>query len=209
MSETPQLYNAGGVSLLDPHTWCAREGYPVGGRTLTGWRHGGTVIRNDGQVFAVRWDCGITTEHPLPEEVARSAAHCQKRIVPAVQGEKDAHMPTIRNLTPHPLTLHTPGGVVTLPPDGPAVRCAPPQSFQDATTGLPCPVYRQGPLGAPVGLPEALPGVFLVVSLPVLMHPSLAGRHDVLAPGTGPTDGALRDSSGAIIGVTRLVGRED
>jgi len=161
-------------------------------------------VRNDGRTFVVRWDSGYETEHYLALE-----SRCQKPIVPEVQGVEAANMPTIRNLTPHPLILHTPGGVVTLPPDGPAVRCAPPQSSQDETTRLPCPVYRQGPLGAPVGLPEALPGVFLVVSLPVLMHPSLAGRRDVLAPGTGPTDGALRDASGAIAGVTRLVGRDD
>jgi hypothetical protein len=30
-------------------------------------------------------------------------------------------------------------------------------------------------------------------------------RPDVLAPGTGPNDGAIRDASGRIVAVTRLV----
>jgi hypothetical protein len=118
-------------------------------------------------------------------------------------------MATLRNLTPHPLHLHTPGGIVTVPPDGLVVRCASPEASRDERTGLPCPVYRQGPLGAPARLPTPSPGVFLVVSLPVLLHPILAGRRDVLAPGTGPADNAVRDAKGMVVGVTRLVGRAD
>lgn len=58
--------------------------------------------------------------------------------------------------------------------------------------------------GAPTGLPEPTPGVHYVVSLPVLM--ALAGqRRDLLAPGTGPEDGAIRTPDGQIFAVTRLV----
>lgn len=118
-------------------------------------------------------------------------------------------IPTPRNLTPHPLTLRTAAGDAVIPPSGTVARCAPPAASEDVSTGLAVPVFRAGPLGDPVGLPDPQPGVFLIVSLAVLTHPKLAGRRDVLAPGTGPADGAIRDAEGRVVAVTRLVGRVD
>ena len=39
----------------------------------------------------------------------------------------------------------------------------------------------------------------------VLAHPSVAGRSDVVGPGTGPADGAIRNEKGQIVAVTRLI----
>lgn len=111
------------------------------------------------------------------------------------------------NLTPHPITLALPDGSrQTIQPSGLA-RCLPgPATVGDE--GLPVPVARQGALGPVEGLPGPAAGTVYIVSALVLGHPSLAGRRDVLAPGTGPADGAIRDN-GQIVAVTRLVGRAD
>lgn len=55
------------------------------------------------------------------------------------------------------------------------------------------------------------PAVVYLVSLVVLSHPSVAGRSDVFAPATGPSDGAVRypaghPQAGQVEAVTRLVG---
>ena len=114
---------------------------------------------------------------------------------------------SIRNLTPHPITLRLPDGSdIILPPDpaGPA-RCAP-GATEVTDRGLPVPVAIQGPAGPVVGLPAPVDGVYLLVSGMVLSHADCAGRSDVLAPGTGPADGAIREG-GQIVAVTRLVAR--
>jgi hypothetical protein len=57
------------------------------------------------------------------------------------------------------------------------------------------------------GLPPFLPpeeGIFFIVSALVGAHMSVRGRGDVLVPGTGPRDGAIRDNKGHIVAVTRL-----
>jgi hypothetical protein len=111
------------------------------------------------------------------------------------------------NLTPHPITLRlADGSDLTLPVDGPAARCAPPQAHQ-GDEGLPVPVARQGQPGPVVGLPAPIDGVAYIVSGMVLAHADCAGRLDVLAPGTGPADGAIRNEAGHVVAVTRLVGR--
>jgi hypothetical protein len=55
-----------------------------------------------------------------------------------------------------------------------------------------------------VGLPEPQPGVIFVTSAIVAEAATKAGRRDVLAPGTGPNDGAIREN-GQVVAVTRLV----
>jgi len=39
----------------------------------------------------------------------------------------------------------------------------------------------------------------------VLGRPECQGRDDVVGPGTGPKDGAIRNEDGNVIAVTRLV----
>ena len=117
-------------------------------------------------------------------------------------------MPKLVNLTPHAIVLRLPDGKdMVLPPSGQIARCSPGLSALDEAAGLPVPVYRAGDAGPVTGLPDAVPGTVLVVSGMVLAHPALAERRDVLAPGTGPADGAIRDEAGRIVAVTRLVGR--
>ena len=112
---------------------------------------------------------------------------------------------TVVNLTPHPITLRTAAGDETIPSSGVA-RCTPAPAVA-TDEGLPVPVARPGgPMGPVVGLPSPAPGAVYIVSAMVLAHPDCAGRKDVLAPGTGPADGAIRDGAGHIVAVTRLVG---
>jgi hypothetical protein len=57
--------------------------------------------------------------------------------------------------------------------------------------------------GAVVGLPDPVDGVLLVVSQ--LVAGRVPDRDDVVSPGTGPADGAVRDAQGRVCAVTRLV----
>lgn len=116
------------------------------------------------------------------------------------------------NLTPHPLVLVASDGerVAIRPHVGPDGKPAPARVLpgaEDTVTvaGLPCPViYPHAGDGELVGLPEPVEGVRYLVSLIVLSHPGVRLRHDVFAPATGPTDGAIRDGNGQLIAVTKL-----
>jgi len=120
-------------------------------------------------------------------------------------------MVTLVNLTPHSITLRPPSGPdIVLPPDprGPArlvsskCRC-PPRDW----AGFPVPLQEQAPVPTSVvGLPGQKAGVFYIVALLVLSSPLLAGRGDVLAPGTGPDEGVIREG-GQVKAVTRLIAR--
>lgn len=67
------------------------------------------------------------------------------------------------------------------------------------------PVHGSPAWGVVEGLPgpEVAPGAVYIVSLLVLDR--CAGRDDVVAPATGPNDGARRNEKGQIAAVTRLV----
>jgi hypothetical protein len=56
------------------------------------------------------------------------------------------------------------------------------------------------------GLPDPADGVFYIVSGMVFASPLLDGRGDVMAPGTGPDEGAVREG-GQVQAVTRLIAR--
>jgi hypothetical protein len=66
------------------------------------------------------------------------------------------------------------------------------------------PVFGADRPGAVEGLPEPRPGVVLVVSGFVAAALAGSGRADVVAPGTGPADGAVRNAAGHVVAVTRL-----
>lgn len=110
----------------------------------------------------------------------------------------------LKNLTPH--TIHILG-------------CTPPSGVQPATLEIPSsgvarasevstpigsllgvPVTRST-FGAPEGLPEPVPGVWLIVSTITAEAARAAGRElwDLMVPGT-----PVRDEAGRIIGVTSL-----
>ena len=114
-------------------------------------------------------------------------------------------MTTLMNLTPHDLVLRAPDGTDTiLPPSGMVARVASTPGALATVEGVPVPVAGAQTFGAYVGLPRPEPGTFFVVSGMVLG--ALKGsRPDVLGPGTGPNDTAVRNDKGQVTAVTRLV----
>lgn len=135
----------------------------------------------------------------------------------------------IVNLTPHSITLRAPDGAEYIyPSTGVARVSSTPGAL--ANIGLPVPVASATVFGEIVGLPAAelacgcgagadCPGVhdpagcphyvvtYYVVSALVgaALRASGSMRADVLCPGTGPNDGAIRNDAGHIVAVTRLV----
>jgi hypothetical protein len=110
----------------------------------------------------------------------------------------------IVNLTPHPINLRGPDGAdTTVPASGTIARVASTPGAATEVAGVPVPVYGRDHFGEVTGLPAPAEGVFLLVS--ALVGGAVAGtRDDVLVPGTGPQDGAIRDDAGRIVAVTRL-----
>jgi hypothetical protein len=112
----------------------------------------------------------------------------------------------MRNLTPHPIVLHSPEGTVTLPPSGVTARVATVEEPAGSVVidGVEAPVIRRS-FGAVQGLGDYGPHAPVVVSSLVLeaLKASGASTSGVYAPDTGPT--AVRDAEGRIIAVTRLV----
>ena len=113
--------------------------------------------------------------------------------------------PTLVNLTPHPMGLSVDGVVTTIPTSGSVARVSTSAGSQCGVLhGLP--VFLPPTFGAVEGLPERQDGVVYIVSLLVASGLQAAGlsRPDVVCPGTGPQDGAVRDEQGRILAVTRL-----
>lgn len=121
----------------------------------------------------------------------------------------------IINLTPHAITLRPQRGEdLVIPPSGTVCRLdqPPPRRLSDLALGQDpgderaIPVYGFAKFQEFIDLPAPAAETVFIVSLPVLMAvASTGGRSDVLAPGTGPQDGAIRDDKGQIVAVTRLV----
>lgn len=112
----------------------------------------------------------------------------------------------IINLTPHPVTLRAPDGADhTYPSAGVARVSSTPGTLADI--GLPVPVASATVYGEIAGLPAPVAGTYYIVSALVgaALRSSGSARTDVLCPGTGPNDGAIRDDAGRIVAVTRLV----
>ncbi len=102
------------------------------------------------------------------------------------------------NLTPHKLVVYREdGSTMELPPSGMVARVDSEQYLYGDIDGIP--VMRTTYKGI-YGLPNAKHGVIYVTSSVVAQ---MSGRKDVIAPDTGP-GGAVRDSSGRIIGVRRF-----
>ncbi len=120
----------------------------------------------------------------------------------------------IRNMTPHAVTLSGMPSVTWEPdPEGPARLIEvqkeettdefpiPQENFKESIPVVDMPVYC-----GVKGLPDPKEGVLYIVSQMVLASPLLEGRHDVIAPDTGPGS-AVRDNKGIIIGVCRFLRR--
>ena len=113
--------------------------------------------------------------------------------------------PTLVNRTPHPIGLSVDGIVTTISTSGTVARVS---TLSGAQCGVlhGLPVFLPPTFGAVEGLPEPQDGVVYIVSLLVASALQAAGvsRPDVVCPGTGPQDGAVRDAQGHIVAVTRF-----
>lgn len=120
----------------------------------------------------------------------------------------------LTNLTPHAIVLQAADGTrTTVPPSGTVARVGSVPGELLAVDGVPVPVAEAAAYGPVDGLPEVvdptiarlrgLEPTLYIVSAMVLAR--CAGRRDVVAPGTGPNDGAIRNAAGQIEAVTRLV----
>lgn len=109
------------------------------------------------------------------------------------------------NLTPHNITLQADdGSQFTIPPSGEVARIASTSGERVADTVAPVPIFGQTVWGEPIGLPDpgAEPSLYIVSAL---FAGRVGNRVDVVYPGTGPNDGAIRDNKGHIVAVTRLI----
>ena len=102
------------------------------------------------------------------------------------------------NLTPHPITLRTPQGDVTIAPSGVVARVVTTETVVAKTFDHGVPVVERT-FNDVVGLPDD--GTQCLVSALVLS--AVPGRVGVYAPDTGAT--AIRSADGQIVAVTRLV----
>ena len=109
------------------------------------------------------------------------------------------------NLTPHALNLRAPDGTDNvIPPSGTVARVTnlPGEDTGRMVGGVP--VFGADRPGAVEGLPEPTEGTMFIVSGFVGAALTGSGRRDVLVPGTGPKDGAIRNDRGHVVAVTRL-----
>lgn len=104
------------------------------------------------------------------------------------------------NLTEHEITIRGTDGDLVIPPSGQVARVDQFEPESRQIDGIPVPVQSPPQYGEVAGLPDPQPGVVYVVSGLVLAR---VKRADVLAPATGPKDGAIREN-GKIVAVTRL-----
>lgn len=105
------------------------------------------------------------------------------------------------NLTPHAIVIQTQDGTVVLEPSGEVARVR--STPGRLLTEDPVPIYSSPTWGEVQGLPAPEPGVGYVVS--AMVAAQVPYRDDVLSPGTGPGDNAVRDAEGRIVAVTRLI----
>jgi len=114
----------------------------------------------------------------------------------------------IVNLTPHPIVVHDGGNAEIIPPSGRIARVAT-SSIEmhriEAGHGV-NPMLQMTTFGQVIDLPEPKKDTFLIVSGIVLsaLREQGSTRQDVIAPATGPKDGAIRNDAGQIAGVTRF-----
>lgn len=96
------------------------------------------------------------------------------------------------NLTPHDVIVRLPSGDTVIPPTAPAARINPGAiKSQEVIAGFPVISWGEGEV---VNLPPQVPGTFLIVS--AVVGAFVKHRDDILCPGTGPQDGAVRIADG-------------
>ena len=106
------------------------------------------------------------------------------------------------NLTPHAVVFRGPAGDQTFPPSGKVARVSElPCSVTRTIEGIP--ILSRTQFGEVLDLPEPSDGTVFIVSGLVAGQVS---RADVIAPATGPNDGAVRNEKGHIVAVTQFKG---
>lgn len=109
------------------------------------------------------------------------------------------------NLTPHGLVFRNASGDLVLPPSGTVARVDTHVTPLRTVLGMP---LRSKTLSHVTGLPDPDGVQVFVVSGMVLeaLRNSGCDRTDVVAPATGPKDGAIRNEAGHVIAVTEIDG---
>ncbi len=112
----------------------------------------------------------------------------------------------IVNLTPHSIVLRDADGLDhAITASGAVARVSSTPGALENVAGVPVPVAGRQTFGEVEGLPAPVEGTLYIVSAMVLGRPECQGRDDVMGPGTGPNDGAVRNDKGHVVAVTRLV----
>lgn len=118
----------------------------------------------------------------------------------------------VLNLTPHPIVVRSADGTDTIFPPAapkgaePRVGNHPGAVLDDHPLAGLVAVHGTDVAGEVENLPAPVDDVFLIVSGMVgdALRARGISRPDVLVPGTGPQDGAVRNAQGHIQAVTRL-----
>jgi hypothetical protein len=113
------------------------------------------------------------------------------------------------NKTPHNITLRTATGDQVIPPTYPPARVSARNPVDIHVEGVPVPIRVFPDSGVAENLPPPEDGFLYIVSIVVASHPDVRTRADVVSPGTGPNDGAIRDERGQVLAVTRLNGSSE
>ena len=108
-------------------------------------------------------------------------------------------MTELVNLTKHDVIVVTETQTIRIPPSGQVARVRAEQLKVGEVSGIPIVSTEFNEI---VGLPEPRKDVIYIASTLVAQAASRQGRHDVVAPDTGPT--AIRDDDGNIVAVRRL-----
>ena len=128
---------------------------------------------------------------------------CAILISGLLKTEREKLMELI-NLTPHIIVLRSEDGKDTvLESTGRAILVTEPGEIE-WMDGVPVPIQNPQRIIGIKGLPAPEEGVMYITSMVVAVEAAKRGRMDVLSPGTGPNDGAVRDEQGRIVAVTRL-----
>ena len=99
------------------------------------------------------------------------------------------------NLTPHAIKLRFGDAERVIPPSGVIARLEQRELDAEPIDGVPT---VRATMGVVQNLPESVPGVFLVVSMPVRQE--LPNRSDLLSPG-----GTIRDAAGNPVACSYLI----
>ena len=114
------------------------------------------------------------------------------------------------NLTPHVIRVYTDDQIIGIEPSGTVARVSArtlvDQTIEIQGASVPLCVQR---IGEVVGLPEPQPDTLYLVSAMVInaLQESGITRPDLISPGTGQSQGPIRDPNGNISGVTCFVRR--